>query len=806
MKHRAFGLFLAAAAMLAPGLRAQDGSKPDVAKAPDVIRTETRLVVVDAVVTDKKDKYVPDLNKKDFKVYEDGKEMQLKTFSFEADPNSPLNNQKHYLVLFFDNASMAIQDQQRARQAAEKFIDKNAGPNRLMAIVNFGGTLEVSQNFTDDADRLHQVVKGAKFASLPATAEANGGARLPASMASLGARSSIVAIRTIAKAMADVPGRKILVYFTGGMPLTQELQLEVTATIDACNRANVAIYPLDVHGLETTPMPGFGTPGVGTGRGRGPGGNLMQNSAKPRSVFAALSDALNGIQPTAYSNSFQRGGAGAGGGGGTSSGGGGGTSGGGAAGGGAAGGGGGAVGGGAGAGGGGGRAGGSSSGSFGGNTGNTGNFGGAGGRGGATGTNGGFGSPGNGGRAGVGGGGGPVMTRNPNQPFGQQRMGNPRGIVPDFPIFSGANQQILYQLASGTGGFPILNDNDLLAGLEKIAAEQNQFYILGYTPPESPEGSCHTLKVEVSHGNHVRSRSGYCNTKSVDLLAGKPVERNLEGRLDATGGGTIPSAMQTAFMYTSADTARVDVTMDIPSDKLKFEKVKGKLHCDVNILGVAYRANGSVGARFSDTLKLEVEDKKEMEKFLEKPVHYENQFDIASGEYSLKVAYTNGADDFGKIVAPLSIAPFDPKNFAISGIVLSKNIHRNEQTGIEADLLEGRTPYSVGPLQVEPAGSNAFKKTDTVALYVELYEPLAAEEKIQVGAQFKILEKASGKVRFDSGVSEYTQYLKKPSTVASLGLKVPVADLTPGAYIVEVDGLDNAGKRAQTRAELNIVE
>ena len=801
MKHRAFTLVLAGAFCVAPGLRAQDGNKGEVAKAPDVIRTETRLVVVDAVVTDKKDKYIPDLNKKDFKVYEDGKEMQLKTFSFEADPNSPLNNQKHYLVLFFDNASMALPDQQRARQAAEKFIDKNAGPNRLMAIVNFGGVLEIAQNFTDDADRLHQVVKGAKFASLPATAEANGGARLPASMASLGARSSIVAIRTIAKAMADVPGRKMLVYFTGGMPLTPDLQIEVTATIDVCNRANVAIYPLDVHGLDPgSSMPGFGPGTPGTGRGRG--GNLMQNLSKPRSILAALGDALSDVQPAAYSNSFQRGGAGAGagagagGGGGASSGGGGGAS---------SGGGGGAVGGGGGvgaAGGGGGRAGGSSSsgGNAGGNTG----VGGAGGRGGTTGTNGGFGGNNGGGRAG--GGGGPVVTRNPNQPFGQPRMGNPRGIVPEAPLFSGANQQLLYELASGTGGFPILNDNDLLAGLEKIAAEQNQFYILGYTPPESPEGSCHTLKVEANHGYKVRSRSGYCNTKSVDLLAGKPVERNLEGRLEASGGGTIPSLMQAAYMYTSADTARVDVTMDIPSDKLKFEKIKGKLRCDVNILGVAYRANGTVGARFSDTIKLEVEDKKEMEKFLEKPVHYENQFDIASGEYSLKVAYTNGGEDFGKIIEPLSIAPFDPKNFAISGILLSKNVHPNQQTGIEADLLEGRTPYTVGPMQIEPAGSNSFKKSEVVAIYVELYEPLAAQEKIQVGAQLKILEKATGKVRLDSGVAEYTQFLKKPSTVAALGLKIPFADLTPGAYIVEVDGLDNAGKKAQSRAEFNIVE
>ena len=102
-------------------------------------------------------------------------------------------------------------------------------------------------------------------------------------------------------------------------------------------------------------------------------------------------------------------------------------------------------------------------------------------------------------------------------------MGNPN-IIPPFPPFAGASQQALYMLADGTGGFVIVNNNDLLAGLEKIGAEQNQFYIIGYSPNESAEGSCHTLNVKVEHGYKVRSRSGYCNVKNADLLSGKPAE------------------------------------------------------------------------------------------------------------------------------------------------------------------------------------------------------------------------------------------------------------------------------------------
>src|SRR5580693_7852350 len=132
------------------------------AESAPVIKTETKLVLVDAVVTDKKGAYVRDLTVKDFKVSEDRKDQTIKSFSFEADPNSPTASQKRYLVLFFDNSTMSFGDQAQARKAAAQFIEKNGGTNVLMAIVNFGGSIVIAQNFTSDVDRLKAVVTGIK--------------------------------------------------------------------------------------------------------------------------------------------------------------------------------------------------------------------------------------------------------------------------------------------------------------------------------------------------------------------------------------------------------------------------------------------------------------------------------------------------------------------------------------------------------------------------------------------------------------------------------------------------------------------
>src|SRR6185369_9191678 len=152
--------------------------------------------------------------------------------------------------------------------------------------------------------------------------------------------------------------------------------------------------------------------------------------------------------------------------------------------------------------------------------------------------------------------------------------------------------------------------------------------------------------------------------------------------------------MAVPYFYTSADTARVNVAIELPAKDIKFEKVKGKMHSEFNVLGIVYRQNANVAARFSDTVKLDFEDKKEIEKFAEKQYHYENQFDVSSGQYTLKVAFSSGGESFGKLETPLNIDPYDGQMFMVSALALSNNFHKvaDVEANMDAALLEGRAP------------------------------------------------------------------------------------------------------------------
>jgi VWFA-related protein len=778
-----------------PAAPAPQAAAPAEQVSGAIIKKESKLVLVDSVVTDKKGNYVRDLTQNDFKVFEDNKEQQVSTFSTGSDVATQANAQRHYLILFFDNSTMGPPEQIQARGAAAKFIAANSGPDRLMAVADFGGALRIVQNFTANPDVLRAAVSGIKNSSVdpnapPADAAVVASTGLPTFGSSLGnaaadfgARSMLLAVRSLAKNLRAVPGRKMLVLFSGGFPLTQENQSELTATIDACNKANVAVYALDARGL-VAPVPG------GSARRSSTSGKthavsnhepVRKASAHPRLLLAAF--------PAMAMPDPQRPGGGSGGGGGTGGGGGGRGGGGGTGGGGT---------------GGGGTGGGGRGGS--GGTGGTG----GGGKGGTGGTGGTGGAGGKGGAGGGSTGGTRGGTNNPYSNYNNSPYNQPRTIVPPFPPSASTNQQILAALAEGTGGFTIFNTNDLLGGLERIGKEQNEFYILGYVPNDTPEGSCHTLKVKLNHGGlNVRSRSGYCNTRSANVLEGKPLEKQLESRATGALAGSIHGALQAPYFYTAPETARVNLAMEIPADTFQFNKDKGKYHANLNVLGIAYKPDGTVGARFSDTVNLDLE-KDDWKEFTKLPYHYENQFDATPGSYKLTVVLSAGGDAFGKFESPLAIDPYDGKHFSLGGVALTNSAQKLNDipTGLDSALLEDRTPLVVKGMQIVPSGSNRFKHTDTVVLYSEIYEPLlTSATPPMVAFAYRLFDRTTNKELFFTNIIRADEFIQKGNSVIPVGMKVKVDDLKPGSYRLVMQAVDSAKNHAPDRTvEFDISE
>ena len=606
-----------------------------------------------------------------------------------------------------------------------------------MAIVDFGGTLRIAQNFTTDAERLKQMVRTMKFSAVSPTppvvdaaTPSPGAIPQPSSVipqwasasADFGARTLLLALRDMAKGLADVPGRKTLVLLSAGFPMNLDdpnysvLHSELMAAIDVCNKANVAIYPIDVRGVGAVSA--------------APPMRIFPASPSAELVTATLDLSADGNDQDAPAPDkdqdtpvhlvfVQR----------------------------------------------------------------SGHTGGTRGAGTGTGTT----------NAGTRGGTTPTIVA-PNAPYS-----NGEGIIPT--ISSGAHDQaVLYELAQGTGGFVIVNSNDLLGGLQKIAQEQGQYYLLSYTPPDSEEGSCHTVHVKVDRGDTVvRSRSGYCNVKPTDVLAGKPIEKQLENQAGGSQPGNVAASMQAPYFYTAANVARVDLAINIPAGAIKFEKQKGKQHAEVNVLALAYKPDGSEIARFSDSVAFDFDNKEQVEQFAKQPYHYENQFEIAPGHYDLKVVFNSGQTSFGKLQMPLVVDNYDAKQLSMSTVAMSTEVHPlNEMAAnLDAALLENRKPLVAQGMQIVPTASDRFKKTDPAVFYIEIYDPLlTGANPPKVGLQMRVLDRKTGAQAFEMH-GLLPNDVGNP--VVSLGMKLPLDKLTPGSYKLELTAMDTAGHSTSAR-------
>ena len=163
----------------------------------------------------------------------------------------------------------------------------------------------------------------------------------------------------------------------------------------------------------------------------------------------------------------------------------------------------------------------------------------------------------------------------------------------------------LRSLAEATGGRYI--GKNVARGLGEMVEDQEKGYALGFQPADPPDGNCHSLRVGVTiKGLDVRARDAYCTEKAQDLLAGKAEGKALEASAASPSAGKAAASLELPYFYSSPGIALVDLAMEMDIQGLRFTKQKnGKQHAELDLVGLAYGADGGVAAKFSDAVSLD---------------------------------------------------------------------------------------------------------------------------------------------------------------------------------------------------------
>ena len=231
------------------------------------IRANTRLVVVDVVVTDKKGQPVTGLKAEDFTVEENGKKQKIAVFvppgsnGSKPQPSPPgiLSNHPENVgpagvatVLLLDAANSPFRDQAYARFQMLKYVLEQTQGGHSMAVFTLDDQVRVLQQFTSDPQVLMTAIKNFKpqeqiLTASPPVPEShgitsglnrggNGGLAIVTAVGSaqvavqqfadmqvgynLQRRTEITiqAMKELSRILGGLPGRKNVVWLTASLP------------------------------------------------------------------------------------------------------------------------------------------------------------------------------------------------------------------------------------------------------------------------------------------------------------------------------------------------------------------------------------------------------------------------------------------------------------------------------------------------------------------------------------------------------------------------------------------------------------
>ena len=135
--------------MLVSGPASQAQAPPRATPRPPVFGTGIEVINLNVSITDARGRYVTDLTKNDFAVFEDGVRQELSIFNHEDIPIS--------LVLMIDTSASMDEKLPTARAAAIRFVG-TLRPQDNAQIMQFNDRTTILQDFVADHDALDSAI------------------------------------------------------------------------------------------------------------------------------------------------------------------------------------------------------------------------------------------------------------------------------------------------------------------------------------------------------------------------------------------------------------------------------------------------------------------------------------------------------------------------------------------------------------------------------------------------------------------------------------------------------------------------
>ena len=203
----------------------QQPTPPEEVDSGDIIRVNTTLITMPVTAMDRDGRYVPNLQKEDFRIWEDGVEQDVAFFQSVDKPFS--------VVLMLDTSPSTKFRLEDIQDAAISFVDQLRSDDKVM-VVSFNDDIRILSEFTTDRRRLHRAIQ---------YAETDDGTRLYDAVDMV-----------INQQLSRVQGRKAIVLFTDGVDTTSRRADFYTNVTDA-QELDALIYTVQYNTRQDMNVP-----------------------------------------------------------------------------------------------------------------------------------------------------------------------------------------------------------------------------------------------------------------------------------------------------------------------------------------------------------------------------------------------------------------------------------------------------------------------------------------------------------------------------------------------------------------------
>jgi VWFA-related protein len=202
-----------------------------------------------------------------------------------------------------------------------------------------------------------------------------------------------------------------------------------------------------------------------------------------------------------------------------------------------------------------------------------------------------------------------------------------------------AQEDVLAQLADGTGGTFFHNRNDVDEGMRQAGAAPALSYLLGFSPQNLKlNGNYHTLKVTLTNKQkfNLQARHGYYAPRSVADPAEAAKEEIREALFSQEEIHDLPLDMQTQYFKKDQTEVRLAVLTHLDVKGLRFRKALGRNNDELTIVTGIFDENGNMVTSGSKVIEMKLLDTT-YAKLSRSGFTVKSSFDVKPGTYLVRL-------------------------------------------------------------------------------------------------------------------------------------------------------------------------